>query len=76
MKLITSPEKIGSYDETLRTISNICFINIMADQLWKSEPIQYIYSLQLIALDNKLDIFERQDYDKAMVKLLNAVYFN
>jgi hypothetical protein len=76
MKLLTSPDKIGSYNETLRTISNICFISIMADELWRSEPIQYICSLQLIALDNKLNIFDRHDYDKAMVKLVNAVNYN
>lgn len=76
MKLLTSPDKIGSHIETLRTISNICFVNIVADELWRSEPIQYIYSLQLIALDNKLNIFEPHEYDKAMIKLINAIYFN
>lgn len=76
MNLVTSPDKMGSQNETLRTLSNICFVNIMADELWKSEPIQYIYGLQIIAFDNKLNIFEPNDYDKAMVKLINAVYFN
>jgi len=76
MKLATSPDKIGSKNETLRVINNICFVDIMAVELWKTEPIQYIYPLQMIALDNKLNIFQTTDYDKAMVLLLDAIYFN
>jgi hypothetical protein len=76
MKLVTSPDKIGSKNETLRVINNICFVDIMAVELWKTEPIQYIYPLQMIALDNKLNIFQTTDYDKAMVLLLDAIYFN
>ena len=76
MKLATFPDKIGSKNETLRVISNICFVDIMAVELWKTEPIQYIYPLQMIALDNKLNIFQTTDYDKAMVLLLDAIYFN
>jgi hypothetical protein len=76
MNLATSPDKMGSYNETLRTISSICFVSIVGDDLWRSEPIRYIYALQLIAFDNKLCIFEHNDYDKAMVKLINAVNYN
>jgi hypothetical protein len=76
MNLVTSPDKMGSYKETLRTISNICFVSITGDELWKSEPILYIYALQMIALDNKLCIFEPNDYDEAMCKLIKAVNYN
>jgi hypothetical protein len=76
MKLLTSPDKMGSKNETLRTISNICFVSITSDELWKTEPIKYIYGLQMIAIDNKLNIFEPNDYNKAMVKLINAICFN
>jgi hypothetical protein len=76
MKLVTSPDKIGSKNETLRVISNICFTDIIAVELWKTEPIQYIYGLQMVALDNKLCIFEPTGYDKAMVLLINAIYGN
>jgi hypothetical protein len=76
MKLITSPDKIGSKQETSRIISNICFTDIMAVELWKTEPIQYIYGLQMIALDNKLDIYYTEDYEKSMVLLINAIYRN
>ena len=76
MKLLTSPDKMGSYKETLRVMKSICFVDIVAVELWKSEPIQYIYGLQMLALDNKLNIFETEGYEKAMVKLVNAIYFN
>lgn len=69
-------DKIGSKAETKRVLRSICFVDIVAVELWKANPMTYIHSLQYLALSNKLDIFETEGYEKAMVKLINAIYFN
>lgn len=69
-------DKIGHHKDANRIIGNICFIDIIAIELWKTEPAQYITLLAYIATQNNLNIFKVEDYEKSMVLLINSVNNN
>ena len=76
MKVKENLDSIGLNKDAYRVMRNICFVDIVAADLWKSDPSQYIHLLYHIATLNKLDIFIVEDYEKAMVLLINPIYYN